>query len=133
MPDEMTGSSVHATPGVRDEVAALRNAVEDLAHRVRLDAAPMDPTGEWTDPVDRTIVLREWRLNRHLAVRAGHVEGIPSIYLVDRYGDMLATDSVDDAFRLLSALQAALDHMRDDLSAHRARRTSGLAARSEDR
>lgn len=112
------------------EVAALREAVNNLANRAELTPRYREPDAKWTDkPSQRQ--LPEWFVSRNLRdgsrfewrVRSGYDDGIAAVYLVDNYGDMHAM-TVPEAHRLIEALSAAVLHVNDEVSARRARRSS---------
>lgn len=111
-----------------DEVAALREAVDNLANRAALAPRYREPDAAWVDRPGNDR-LAEWNVARSYhddtrfewRVRAGHSEGLASVYLVDRYGDMHAM-SVPDAYRLIEALNAAVLHLNDEVADRRARR-----------
>lgn len=103
---------------LRMEVRALRAAVVDLAHRVTVNPDPLPPETRWQEPLS-TEVYAEWCIQpRYLSVRAGRPDGIPAVFLVDRYGDMLAL-STQDTQRLVEALTSGLHYVRDDLTTRR--------------
>lgn len=112
------------------EVAALREAVDNLANRAELIPGYREPDAMWTDK-PTTRQMPEWYVSRNLRdgsrfewrVRSGYDEGIASIYLVDNCGDMHAM-TVPEAHRLIEALSAAVLHVNDEVSARRARRSS---------
>jgi hypothetical protein len=112
------------------EIAALREAVDNLANRAALTPRYRDPDGSWVDRPSNDR-LCEWNVARayddasrfEWRVRSGYSDGLASVYLVDRYGDMHAM-TVPDTHRLIEALTAAVLHVNDEVSARRARRSS---------
>lgn len=112
------------------ELAALREAVDRLANRAELTPRYREPDAMWTDhPTTRQ--LPQWHVARDLrdpsrhewCVRSGFADGIASVYLVDRVGDMHAL-TVPDTHRLIEALSAAVSSVNDEVSARRERRSS---------
>ena len=105
------------------EIAALRNAVEDLAHRVNAEPAYCAPDRLWTDSIGHEK-FGEWDIQgRQLSVRAGKPDAIPGVFLVDRHGDMHAL-SIGDTYRLIEALSSAVGYVRDDLTERREKRAT---------
>lgn len=105
------------------EVAALRDAVDDLANRVALNPAYRAPDRTWIQPVDHEK-FAEWDVqNRYLTVRAGHPDGVPGVFLVNHWGDMHAL-SLKETHHLIEALSAGVQHLTNDLTARRERRSS---------
>jgi hypothetical protein len=121
----MTAPKVTASTSL--EIAALRHAVENLAHRVNAEPAYRAPDRRWLESISRDT-YGEWdvqadRQGRLLAVRAGHDDGIPGVFLVDRYGDMHAL-TVAHAYQLIEALSSAVAYVRDDLAGLREKRVT---------
>lgn len=114
------------------EIAALRTAVDRLAHTVGVGPDPRPPDGTWRDS-DGTR-LAEWVVvtgtndetstGRRLAVRAGVVDDAPLIFLVDDFGDMRPL-TTHQGYQLVSALASALATFTDDLARKRRWRVSG--------
>lgn len=117
-------------PDVNDldpaEIIVLRQAVDNLAARVRLNPRHVDPDRVWHGHGEKHYYA-EWDVTMHphqrglreLAVRAGWPDGTPRLFLVDEQGDMYCL-RVRDAHRLLDALTAGIAHVTDDLAKQRA-------------
>jgi hypothetical protein len=114
---------------IAGEIAALREAVDNLANRAALAPRYREPDGIWLDRGPGARRWPEWNVARahddasrfEWRVRSGHDDGLTTVFLVDRYGDMHAM-SIPDAHRLIEALTAAVLHANDELTARRARR-----------
>lgn len=108
------------------EVVRLREAVDNLAARVRANPAHVEPDRFWRCPGEDRLYA-EWDITfnahtrglRELAVRGGWPDGTPRLFLVDQVGDMYCL-RVPDAHRLIEALAAGLTHVTDDLAKQRA-------------
>ncbi|ANZ35291.1 hypothetical protein BBK82_03550 [Lentzea guizhouensis] len=109
---------------VQREVGELRQAVEDLAHRVNADPAGRKPDRSWCEPVSN-LVYGEWDVARdraNIRVRAGHTDGVPGLFIVDRASWDMTHLSVADAYDLIAALVGGIAYLRDDLTELRARK-----------
>ena len=112
-----------ATASTSLEIAGLRHAVEDLAHRVNTEPAYRAPDRLWVENISHEK-FGEWDIRgRSLSVRAGKPDAIPSVFLVDQHGDMHAL-SIGDTYRLIEALSSAVGYVRDDLTERRAKRVT---------
>lgn len=112
---------------VQWEIASLRQAVEDLAHRVNADPAGRKPDRSWREPGSGTV-YGEWdvALDRaNIRVRAGHDSGVPCLFIVDRASWDMTHLSVADAYDLIAALVGGIAHVRDDLTERRIKREGG--------
>lgn len=113
------------------ELAALREAVDNLANRAALAPRYREPDGMWQDHGPGARRWPEWNVSRayddasrfEWRVRSGYSDDLASVFLVDRYGDMHAM-SVPDAHRLIEALTAAVLTVNDEVAERRARRSS---------
>lgn len=118
----MTGDVVQP---VQWEIAALRQAVEDLAHRVNADPAGRKPDRSWREPVSN-LVYGEWNVAQdraNIRVRAGHTDGVPSLFIVDRASWDMTHLSVPDAYDLIAALVGGIAYVRNDLTERRSGRS----------
>jgi len=109
---------------VQWEIAALRQAVEQLAHRVNADPAGRKPDRAWHEPGSNRV-YGEWDVARNRAnirVRAGHTDGVPSLFIVDRMSWDMTHLSVSDAYDLVAALVGGIEYVSDDLTERRVSR-----------
>lgn len=109
------------------EIDALRQAVEDLAHRVNAEPAGRKPDRAWREP-GSNVVFGEWDVARdraNIRVRAGHPDGAPSLFIVDRMSWDMTHLSVADAYDLIAALVGGIAYVRNDLTERRAQREGG--------
>ena len=96
------------------ELAALRHAVERLAHKLGAAPAYRTPDRTWIEPISNNR-YGEWDIQGHrderiLAIRAGTDEDVPGVFLVDRRGDMHALE-LPDTYRLIEALTSGLTYL----------------------
>jgi len=108
------------------EIIRLRQAVDDLAARVRVSPRHVEPDRVWRGHGER-YDYAEWDVTMHphrrglreLAVRAGWPDGTPRLFLVDEQGDMYCL-RVRDAHRLVDSLVSGIAHVTDNLAKQRA-------------
>lgn len=115
MPHLTEDAPPRPTASTSAQIAALRNAVEQLAHNVGVSPAYRPPDRAWIESVSDNR-YGEWdvqadRQERVLAVRAGADDGVDGVFLVDRRGDMHPLE-VDHTYRLIGALSAALTYLQ---------------------